>query len=497
MHSFFPCLRRYFPQTDGNCGTGHCGLTTNLIHNKYFLMNSRYERAGTVGFRCAADVKGSATSDLDCKGKAICGGLRSPTAVTMLGAAEEWVLLDGADTVRSTKKGRISDPISGEAGQALLACAGTQNTFTWQSGSKQSTLGRCLRNGTHGIVFNVNAVQGKRSVLSVYAGSTAASAMITATLQDGGKTTVFTEDVAAVSVDIEKNITYNLRWVLNFTATSPAAVLTVNVSAASLSLPAPPPPPPTPPPAQCRRALCGAFAKHAGDASLTSTGTSDWTHYGLAGSTSAVNRKCGKGVSLIRPLGWTGGVKAFNNCPQTFSWTDGGCINCPSANQVGAVDQTASAVFVGNTPGKGGGSFTVAVGIPQVNVATSVYLYVGACGSTGVLTTTLIGTAGAVEGTYNHSMSAHEGSQCQYTAIATLTIPPVKPQGTNAGGTTRTLMSTWAQDVGESKTKPTNLQFHAVAVDAGGPVGSGPLVPCGHDERHVEGTVILQAAVLA
>jgi len=26
-----------------------------LTHNKYFLMNARYERAGTVGFRCAAD----------------------------------------------------------------------------------------------------------------------------------------------------------------------------------------------------------------------------------------------------------------------------------------------------------------------------------------------------------------------------------------------------------------------------------------------------------
>jgi len=46
----------YFPQTIGNCATGHCGMTTNQVHNKYFLMNPRYERAGTVGFRCAADM---------------------------------------------------------------------------------------------------------------------------------------------------------------------------------------------------------------------------------------------------------------------------------------------------------------------------------------------------------------------------------------------------------------------------------------------------------
>eukprot|EP01047_Picozoa_sp_COSAG01_P012730 COSAG01_NODE_581_length_15195_cov_16.315291_12_plen_92_part_00 len=28
-----------------------------LTHNKYFLMNPRYERAGTVGFRCVADAR--------------------------------------------------------------------------------------------------------------------------------------------------------------------------------------------------------------------------------------------------------------------------------------------------------------------------------------------------------------------------------------------------------------------------------------------------------
>jgi formylglycine-generating enzyme required for sulfatase activity len=31
----------YFPMVDGNCVSGHCGMTTNLIHNKYFLMNPR------------------------------------------------------------------------------------------------------------------------------------------------------------------------------------------------------------------------------------------------------------------------------------------------------------------------------------------------------------------------------------------------------------------------------------------------------------------------
>ena len=43
----------YFPQTL----RGNKSIPTALNeHEKYFLMDSRYERAGTIGFRCAADV---------------------------------------------------------------------------------------------------------------------------------------------------------------------------------------------------------------------------------------------------------------------------------------------------------------------------------------------------------------------------------------------------------------------------------------------------------
>ena len=64
----------YFPMIGtGNCGVGHCGSFQNKLHNKYFLMNSRYERAGTLGFRCAADVPGSDTRE--CGGKSVCNKL--------------------------------------------------------------------------------------------------------------------------------------------------------------------------------------------------------------------------------------------------------------------------------------------------------------------------------------------------------------------------------------------------------------------------------------
>ena len=59
------------------CATGHCGSFQNKLHNKYFLMNSRYERAGTLGFRCAADVPGNQ----ECKGRTVCNTLNRCTCV--------------------------------------------------------------------------------------------------------------------------------------------------------------------------------------------------------------------------------------------------------------------------------------------------------------------------------------------------------------------------------------------------------------------------------
>jgi hypothetical protein len=197
----------YFPLTDGSCAKGHCGMTTNLVHNKYFLMNSRYERAGTIGFRCAADVPGT-DKPLDCGGKALCGRFNAPAARVSLSDSDakeaeeeekEWIVWGGAKSARSDDGLRsISEAVAGAANDALVPCNGTQTTFIWSAGS--STMGSCIANGTDGILFNVSARAGKRSLLTVYAGSIAAAAMITATLTDGGETTVFKEHVNAVSL---------------------------------------------------------------------------------------------------------------------------------------------------------------------------------------------------------------------------------------------------------------------------------------------------------
>jgi formylglycine-generating enzyme required for sulfatase activity len=483
----------YFPMVDGNCVTGHCKgkFTTNQVHNKYFLMNSRYERCGTIGFRCAADVAGS--DELDCRGDKVCGKFDAPAAAVDLaasGANVEWVMWDGPTTVRSPlSKKRISDATSGLPGAALAPCNGTQSTFSWAGG--KSAMGTCLANGTDGVLFTVSSLEaGKKSVLSVYAGTLAASAMITATLVDGTETTVYEERVNATRADILAKTPYNLKWELGFTANTSSATLTVNVSSPMTIMPPPPTLPPTPAPAPCGAAMCGTVTKHSGDVPLSSVGTSDWTHYGYGGSLSSVNRKCNTS-SLIRPLQIAKG-SCFADCPQTFTWTHGGFdTGTPDAAQVSQVMGTPTAIFSGGPAGSDNGGIGFTVDIPAVKVVTSVYVYIGACGNTGVLTAELLG-GNRVEATYNYTMTPAEGKSCQWTAIATLTIPPSK-----AGGA-RTLSGTWDQVSGEHKTKARNIQFHAIAVDAGGKVVGGKQVPCSHGSGGLScRNVLLQAAVLA
>jgi hypothetical protein len=97
-------------------------MTTNDLHNKYFLMNSRYERAGTLGFRCAADVPGT-DKPMKCKGKTVCGTFDAPNAAVKLPATgADWVVWDGATTVRSVGKSRISAATAGVPGAALTPC---------------------------------------------------------------------------------------------------------------------------------------------------------------------------------------------------------------------------------------------------------------------------------------------------------------------------------------------------------------------------------------
>eukprot|EP01052_Picozoa_sp_SAG31_P003370 SAG31_NODE_128_length_23532_cov_21.204754_15_plen_668_part_00 len=483
----------YFPQLATNCDKGACGVTTLQLHNKYFLMNSRYERAGTVGFRCAADVPGS-DSPPQCGGKLVCGGFQAPTPHVELTASDEWVVWDGGKLARSPMGKRISMAVSGAPGAALAACNGTQTTFSWTDALRHqydSSAGTCLlgHNGKRGIVFNVSTGATAPARLTVWAGSTAGAAMVTATLIDGATLLdVFTEHVNTTAKDLNKKASTNLQWELRWTPKSASSVLVVNVSSPLLPLPAPPPAPPPPTPAPCSKALCGTVVKHIGDVNLSATGVSDWAHYGLDSSSTSVNRKCAV-ASLIAPLSPSASVAGFNNCPQTFTWSRGGFeTGTPVEAQVRSATQTPSGVYIGVK----GGRFNFSVEVPEVRVTTTVFVYVGSCSNQGVLQTELLNPSGAVMATYDYTMNAADGKACQWTGIATLTVPAAEAPGK------RTLRGIWSQAPVDSKA--TNIQFHAIAVDAGAGFhgDGGAQVACARKSGGAKtGSVILQAALLA
>jgi len=83
-------------------------------------MNARYERAGTIGFRCAADVPGSNAS-LECGGKALCGTFQAPKAIVDLpqSGSAQWVVWGGAKSTRSNAGRDISEAASGSSEMAL------------------------------------------------------------------------------------------------------------------------------------------------------------------------------------------------------------------------------------------------------------------------------------------------------------------------------------------------------------------------------------------
>ena len=313
-----------------------------------------------------------------------------------------------------------------------------------------------------------------------------------------GVATVWTDHVTATATDSLLKITNSLKWELRFTPKSAGAVLTVNVSAPALPMPPPPPPPPPPTPVPCSTAMCGVVVPwKKGRVDLSVVGASDWTHHGLGALPASVNRKCQAGA-LIQDLKVTdGSMAAYNNNGITFSWTKGGFEKgTPPIAQVGEIMDTLDAVWSGAPKGKPAGGFIWAVDIPDVKVPTHVYLYTGVCGNMAALNATLTGVDGKVEASYTYTMPAKTTGPYFLT---TLTIPPAKAGQTMAGK--RTLAGTWQQTAADAVTVARNIQWHSIAVDAGGPVAAstaGAEVACSHNKLASNaGSAILQAAVLA
>jgi hypothetical protein len=334
-----------------------------VTHNKLFVMGDRYERAGTVGFRCAADEKPDQTDPCGVHpGSRLCGGFEVPHAVVDLGGAnraaggaEDWAVFANVSA-----SGPLASRISIKTGN-LSRVNGTQIRFRYPpaaetiagvSGGQEFLLSLALENLTSGSGMYE---------LTVYAGAFSAPHAITATLVDGAGATQahFTQTLNATLNDLDlptrmhggvtHTVAWKLRFLLGSTLTSPSSLL---IKLAGRSDPLNPPalepvmqPPKWEPRSSCGAALCGRQVEEFGrprrrgntgcagysctnyvgnfspdiSHSLTAYGSLDWIHWGHdsvhplaaavcpAGSppgvvcSEAINRKCGVSP-LIHPL---------------------------------------------------------------------------------------------------------------------------------------------------------------------------------------------------
>eukprot|EP01043_Picozoa_sp_COSAG02_P057112 COSAG02_NODE_6880_length_3311_cov_1.479763_2_plen_720_part_00 len=270
---------RYFPNT--------ADLVT---HEKYFLMNPRYERAGTVSFRCAQDLP--VVEQTKSCGQALCGSFSPPAAFTTLSStasASQWVVWGlhgtGVGTTRSSGEAAISDV----SGQAIKQCNARQQqvAFSWTganatdganaTGSNVTAVGVCQEDGA-GMRLTVIPRQAGNYSLSLFAGAQGGSHSIDAILSDGPKNSSYSEQLLAVADDLQASIWSNVRWDFTFEATSGAA-LTVNLAAISSNghYPSPPAPPPISPCSHfCGRTVPFDYQK----VDLSTVGSADWAHYG-------------------------------------------------------------------------------------------------------------------------------------------------------------------------------------------------------------------------
>lgn len=257
-------------------------------------MSSRYERAGTIGFRCVQDVPVAEQSSCTAP---LCGSFEPPSAFVDLSKSAEWAAwgVSGSSTVirNSGSAGAISDVAHTNA--SLTTCRG-QLSFSWTDGSganattvNNTRVGVCQANGG-GIALTVTSKPGKHT-FSVFASSQAASFIINATLTDGGEPAgrPYNELLSATAVDMAAKVWYNIRFNLDFTTKTAGAALKVHLAAPqSNGHYAPlPPPPPLPP---CATPLCGNFAplQPGQKVDLSALGTADWAHFGDKKATATI-----------------------------------------------------------------------------------------------------------------------------------------------------------------------------------------------------------------
>lgn len=411
-------------------------------------MDARYERAGTIGFRCAADVPAPAP----CADK-VCGTFDAPNAFTNLdsSSASDWLAFHGAASsngVVSVKKAGGSGNIKTPSTSNLQACAVTPVSVSWTDGPSSMPIAANVSNAAchigkqATIQFNVDVTEASQT-LHVVAGTYGMSPWINATVANGNG---FYQQLNITENDA--GVWETVTW--SITVASPG---TVSVMIGGAAAPVPPPPPPPPPLPPCKLALCGSFIQStSGTVSLTTTGGLDWLQAGENGWTTFARKKVAAGdapiiISDLVPTSRNEQQHTYGNNPTSFTWTDGEPPFSSSAGSTKGIytDQSNE-----------GMAFNVTIpGGDAAKGALLVYVYVGVFQADATFTATIAGTTGA---TYTDSSVRREGRRGTNNDVYMLRIPAVAEGGGGDGD--RTLECRWLHSGKGSG----NINFQAIAV---------------------------------
>jgi formylglycine-generating enzyme required for sulfatase activity len=232
--------------------------TTFAEHEKYFLMDSRYERAGTVGFRCAADLPtAEAAHPCQAGGTSACGKFDAPAAFTTLGGKEvkDWMTF-GRVARMAKGSGVLPHNVTAltpevtptfcpkMSNSAVLKTSAVTITpppvvsagvvsFSWTDGSTAGgvsaaniSTGLCSPTGLR-FVLPLTASQG-RCVLTLWAGASSGTLAVNATI--GGGAPFYSERLEAAPSDYTNQIMRSNRWDIHLPAQSAAADLVVDLT---------------------------------------------------------------------------------------------------------------------------------------------------------------------------------------------------------------------------------------------------------------------------
>eukprot|EP00054_Salpingoeca_dolichothecata_P010751 m.59824 g.59824 ORF g.59824 m.59824 type:complete len:1092 (-) comp19131_c0_seq3:44-3319(-) len=356
-------------------------------HNKYLLYDETYERAGTLGFRCAVDADATCSSYL-------CGKVypTEPSVDLTAEGSVDWIHLGltAADSVERSADcttNCLGVPVV-ESGCSALQYDNNPTAYSWSNGKAPHQSANNTHTGIYaldncvGFNFTTTVSGVEKLILRLYLGVYDSQGTLMAKLEQDSHVLEEYTDASMMFYTGSFNGVYELE----ITPPSSPATLSVRWHTART----------------CTKSVCVQLNTSPPDVDLSQRGDYDWMHWGLNGATSvdrAMVKKENQVISTFTTIG-RATVMSFDNNPTTYTWSNG----TPDKQ----VSKSATGVYVaGENLG-----FQVKVAVSSLPAKVKIFVYVGVYQSRGKLSlayddstpfytdTNLSTTAGTAVGMY-------------------------------------------------------------------------------------------------